>query len=136
MTATGTVSFRRHLRADVVPDDAVYLFSERGVTALQGSSIEALAPLLDGTRDLPALLREAARSVPPAQARAVRARLGGGGGGGRGGGGAPGAPPPPAGRERRPGRPGVLGGDRDRRLGRPGHGAAGTAHRGRRRPAG
>src|SRR5215213_3021961 len=41
------VGFRRHLRADVVAGDAVYLFSERDVTALQGPGIETLAPLLD-----------------------------------------------------------------------------------------
>lgn len=72
---TPTIGFRRHLRAEVVPHDAVYLFSERGVTALQGPAIEALAPLLDGTRDLPAVLREMSCSAPPAQARAVLTRL-------------------------------------------------------------
>lgn len=38
--------------------DAVYLFSERGVTALAGGRIEAVAPLLDGTRDMDTLLRD------------------------------------------------------------------------------
>jgi ribosomal protein S12 methylthiotransferase accessory factor len=54
------IGFKRHLRAEVVAGDAVYLFSERGVTALEGGRIEALAPLLDGTRDLQTLLRETA----------------------------------------------------------------------------
>ena len=69
------VGFRRHLRADVVAGDAVYVFSERGVTALQGSGIETLAPLLDGSRDLPGLLREASALMPPEQARALVAKL-------------------------------------------------------------
>ncbi|GIH07582.1 hypothetical protein Rhe02_56490 [Rhizocola hellebori] len=54
------IGFKRHLRAEVVAGDAVYLFSERGVTALEGGRIEAVAPLLDGTRDLQTLLRETA----------------------------------------------------------------------------
>ncbi len=52
------IGFRRHLRAEVVAGEAAYLFSERGLTALAGSHIEALAPLLDGTRDLSTVLRE------------------------------------------------------------------------------
>jgi oxazoline/thiazoline synthase len=58
------VGFRRHLRPEVVAGEAAYLFSEAGVTALQGSGIEVLAPLLDGTRDLHTLLAEASRAVP------------------------------------------------------------------------
>ncbi|MFL6130823.1 MAG: TOMM precursor leader peptide-binding protein [Mycobacteriales bacterium] len=69
------VGFRRHLRADVVAGDAVYLFSERDVTALQGSGIETLAPLLDGSRDLPGLLREASLRMPAELARALIAKL-------------------------------------------------------------
>lgn len=61
------VGFRRDLRPEVVSGEATYLFSEHGVTALQGPQIEALAPLLDGTRDIPALLREAPESVSPQQ---------------------------------------------------------------------
>jgi oxazoline/thiazoline synthase len=59
LDSTGLIGFRRHLRAEVVPGEAVYLFSERGVTALMGAHIEALAPLLDGTRDLATILRQA-----------------------------------------------------------------------------
>ncbi|MCX4748880.1 TOMM precursor leader peptide-binding protein [Kitasatospora sp. NBC_01287] len=61
------VGFRRDLRPEVVSGEATYLFSEHGVTALQGAQIEALAPLLDGTRDIPALLREAPAGVSPEQ---------------------------------------------------------------------
>jgi ribosomal protein S12 methylthiotransferase accessory factor len=56
--ATQLIGFRRHLRAEVVAGEAAYLFSERGVTVLTGSFVEALAPLLDGTRDLPTVLRD------------------------------------------------------------------------------
>jgi ribosomal protein S12 methylthiotransferase accessory factor len=55
-SAAELIGFKRHLRAEVVADEAVYLFSERGVTALQGAHLETLAPLLDGTRDLNTLL--------------------------------------------------------------------------------
>ncbi|MGI5195703.1 TOMM precursor leader peptide-binding protein [Streptomyces sp. CA-288835] len=69
------VGFRSHLRAEVVADDAAYLFSDRGVTALQGDRIEALVPLLDGTRDLPSVLRDAAPEIPPERAGQLIGRL-------------------------------------------------------------
>ncbi|MFG2822922.1 TOMM precursor leader peptide-binding protein [Kitasatospora sp. NPDC048365] len=69
------VGFRRHLRPVVVVGEATYLFSEDGVTAVQGPEMEALAPLLDGTRDLETLLREAAPNVPPARLGALMGRL-------------------------------------------------------------
>ncbi|MER8185544.1 TOMM precursor leader peptide-binding protein [Kitasatospora sp. NPDC094015] len=53
------LAFRRHLRAEVVVGKGAYLISERGTTRLRGAHVEAVAPLLDGTRDLPSLLREA-----------------------------------------------------------------------------
>ncbi|MFC8571791.1 TOMM precursor leader peptide-binding protein [Streptomyces sp. NPDC057245] len=75
-TASGRrVGFRSHLRAEVVADDAAYLLSDRGVTALQGGRVEALVPLLDGTRDLPSVLREAAAHIPAEQAGRLIARL-------------------------------------------------------------
>ncbi|MEU0879582.1 TOMM precursor leader peptide-binding protein [Lentzea sp. NPDC005914] len=52
------IGFRRHLQAQVVHGEAVYLFGESGVTAIEGTHVEALAPLLDGTRDLATLLRD------------------------------------------------------------------------------
>ncbi|SDK36153.1 ribosomal protein S12 methylthiotransferase accessory factor [Lentzea albidocapillata subsp. violacea] len=52
------IGFKRHLRPQIVHGEAVYLIGESGVTAIQGSHVEALAPLLDGTRDLTALLRD------------------------------------------------------------------------------
>ena len=52
------IGFRRHLRPQIVQGEAVYLIGETGVTAIQGSHVESLAPLLDGTRDLAAVLRD------------------------------------------------------------------------------
>ncbi|MGW0828062.1 TOMM precursor leader peptide-binding protein [Streptomyces sp. NPDC002845] len=69
------VGFRSHLRAEVVVNDAAYLLSDRGVTALQGDRIEALVPLLDGTRDLPSVLRDAAPDIPPEQVGRLIGRL-------------------------------------------------------------
>ncbi|MEV4823202.1 TOMM precursor leader peptide-binding protein [Micromonospora sp. NPDC049274] len=53
------VGFRRHLRPEVVAGEATYLFSEHGVTAVQAARMEHLTPLLDGTRDVATVLREA-----------------------------------------------------------------------------
>jgi bacteriocin biosynthesis cyclodehydratase domain-containing protein len=51
------LGFKSHLRAEVSEGNGVYLFSERGVTALQGAEVAALASLLDGTKGLDDLLR-------------------------------------------------------------------------------
>lgn len=72
---TQFIGFRRHLRAEVVAGEATYLLSERGVTALTGPHMEALAPLLDGTRDLPAVLREMPAGTTRAQIEAIVTRL-------------------------------------------------------------
>jgi ribosomal protein S12 methylthiotransferase accessory factor len=61
------LGFKRHLRAEVVPGEATYLFSERGVTAIQGRRLEEIAPLLDGTRDLSTLLSQAPEGGSPQQ---------------------------------------------------------------------
>ncbi|WP_432078409.1 TOMM precursor leader peptide-binding protein [Streptomyces sp. YPW6] len=55
---TRPIGFRRHLRAEIVPGEAVYLVSPRGTTALSGNAIQRMAPLLDGSLTLPEL-REA-----------------------------------------------------------------------------
>lgn len=70
-----TIGFKRHLRAHVVSGEAVYLLSERGATSVQGASIEALAPLLDGTRDLAALRRDVPDGMAPAEAGTIVMRL-------------------------------------------------------------
>ncbi|WP_445528733.1 TOMM precursor leader peptide-binding protein [Streptomyces cyslabdanicus] len=58
-----TVGFKLHLRPFVVPGEAAYLVSRRGVTALRGRPAEVLVPLLDGTRDVAAILRDAGPSL-------------------------------------------------------------------------
>jgi len=57
------VGFKNHLRVRTIPAEAVCLVSERGVTALSGSSIEKLAPLLDGTRTPAQIRRELAADL-------------------------------------------------------------------------
>ncbi|MDH6110620.1 bacteriocin biosynthesis cyclodehydratase domain-containing protein [Kitasatospora sp. MAP12-15] len=61
------VGFKRHLRAHVVSPDNAYLVSDRGVTHLRGAHLETLAPLLDGTRDLSALVRETGSAMTTQQ---------------------------------------------------------------------
>ncbi|WP_371497200.1 TOMM precursor leader peptide-binding protein [Kitasatospora sp. NBC_00374] len=66
-TGPRVLAFRRHLRAEVIAGEGAYLISERGTTRLRGAHVEAVAPLLDGTRDLPSLLREAGDRVSAAE---------------------------------------------------------------------
>uniref|UniRef100_UPI00158626D4 hypothetical protein n=1 Tax=Streptomyces sp. TRM64462 TaxID=2741726 RepID=UPI00158626D4 len=54
------IGFKSHLRPTVVPGEAAYLVSQRGVTALLGPHAEVLVPLLDGSRSADAVVREAA----------------------------------------------------------------------------
>lgn len=74
-TDTKLIGFRRHLHAEIVPGEAVYLFSEGGVTALAGRHIEALAPLLDGSRDLAGVLADLPASTSQEQATHLIDRL-------------------------------------------------------------
>ncbi|WP_369389898.1 TOMM precursor leader peptide-binding protein [Streptomyces sp. CG1] len=62
-SAEPQVGFKPHLRVEVVGGEAVYLLSECGTTALHGPHVEAIAPLLDGTRTLEAVIQEAAAVV-------------------------------------------------------------------------
>jgi ribosomal protein S12 methylthiotransferase accessory factor len=55
------VGLKRHLRAQAVPGDAVYVFSEEETIALRGGHVESVVPLLDGSRDL----AELRRVLPP-----------------------------------------------------------------------
>jgi len=61
------VGFKRHLRSTVIPGEAAYLLSPLGVTALQGEHIETLAPLLDGSRTLADVVRDATPVMTAAQ---------------------------------------------------------------------
>ncbi|MET7478877.1 TOMM precursor leader peptide-binding protein [Streptomyces sp. NPDC005648] len=58
------VGFKRHLSPVVVPGEATYLVSRRGITALRGPHAEVLAPLLDGTRTVGGVLHAAAPRLP------------------------------------------------------------------------
>jgi ribosomal protein S12 methylthiotransferase accessory factor len=69
------VGFKRYLRVETVPAEAVYLISENGVTVLSGSCIERLAPLLDGTRSLAELTREMSREIAATEVGELLARL-------------------------------------------------------------
>ncbi|MFJ9430440.1 TOMM precursor leader peptide-binding protein [Streptomyces sp. NPDC101490] len=71
---THGLGFKAHLRAEVVPGEGVFLISERGVTALRGSCVTTLAPLLDGTRTLDRLVTDAG-TLPADQVRQVVTRL-------------------------------------------------------------
>ncbi|MET9464244.1 TOMM precursor leader peptide-binding protein [Streptomyces sp. NPDC006544] len=67
------IAFKRHVRAESVPGEAAFVLSDQGVTVLRGGGIENLVPLLDGSRTLPELLREASLTMPVAEVgRALR----------------------------------------------------------------
>lgn len=63
------LAFKPHLEVEVVPAEGVFLVSEHGVTAVRGTGLVTLAPLLDGTRTLDALIAETAPTLPAAQTR-------------------------------------------------------------------
>jgi oxazoline/thiazoline synthase len=69
------VSFKEHLRVETIPAEAVFLVSERGVTALSGSSIQRLAPKLDGTRTITQIAGELSAELSLTQVRELVARL-------------------------------------------------------------
>lgn len=69
------VGFKRHLRAEVAAGNGAYLFSEHGVTVLKGSQIEALATLLDGTRNLETLLGALPAGMAPEQVASLLVEL-------------------------------------------------------------
>ncbi|KUJ69172.1 hypothetical protein ACZ90_12515 [Streptomyces albus subsp. albus] len=71
----GTLRFAPHVRVEPLPDEAVYLVSERGVTALHGRPVAVLAPLLDGTRDLRRVLADAAPGVSAGEGARIVQRL-------------------------------------------------------------
>jgi ribosomal protein S12 methylthiotransferase accessory factor len=73
------VSFKRHLRVETIPAEAVCLFSERGVTALSGSSIERLAPMLDGSRTVAQVKQELSPHLSAAHVADLLDRLSGAG---------------------------------------------------------
>ncbi|MFJ2741720.1 TOMM precursor leader peptide-binding protein [Streptomyces sp. NPDC087440] len=70
------VGFKRHLRVEPVPGEGVYVLADTGVRVLDGAAAEALAPLLDGTRTLPEVVRDACAVLPAAEAGQGLAALG------------------------------------------------------------
>jgi len=69
------LAFKRHLRAEISEGDSAYLFSERGVIAMRGAQIAALAALLDGSHDFAGLLRARPAGMSSDQIAAMLARL-------------------------------------------------------------
>lgn len=65
------IAFKRHLKVEIWPGQGVLVFSERRVMRLTGEGIEAITPLLDGTRDLSELFRDAPADVSRDQLRRV-----------------------------------------------------------------
>ncbi|MCD0486336.1 TOMM precursor leader peptide-binding protein [Streptacidiphilus sp. ASG 303] len=58
-----------------VPGEAVYLISDQRVTALHGEQVARIAPLLDGTRRLEEVVRDASDALPAEQATRLLSRL-------------------------------------------------------------
>ncbi|MFI6292807.1 TOMM precursor leader peptide-binding protein [Nonomuraea sp. NPDC050790] len=75
MTADRPIAFKRHLRAETVPGEGVFLVSARGTIALSGTGIDRLAPLLNGTRSLGQLERELAPELPARRVGSLLGRL-------------------------------------------------------------
>lgn len=69
----------RHLRVVSAAPDETYLFAESGVTRLAGGGIASLVALLDGTRSMTDVLREAPPALGPDRVRAIVASLSGAG---------------------------------------------------------
>ncbi len=69
------IAFRPHFRAEVVPEEGVYLVSENGTTLLRGTGVNELAVLLDGTRDRGVLVRDAASAMSAEAVAAAVDRL-------------------------------------------------------------
>ncbi|WP_443059264.1 TOMM precursor leader peptide-binding protein [Streptomyces sp. NBC_00435] len=69
------IGFKPHLQVESVPGEAAYLIADRRVTALHGTAISVLAPLLDGTRDLAALRAACAGLLPGVQVERLVGQL-------------------------------------------------------------
>ena len=69
------VAFKSHLTTAIVPDEAAYLVSAHGVTALRGRHAAVLAPLLDGSRTVDMVVHDAASAFPADEVRYVLQRL-------------------------------------------------------------
>jgi oxazoline/thiazoline synthase len=74
-SAAPRMGFKRHLRVEVSNGERVYLFSEHGMRVLNGAAVSAVAPLLDGSRDVPGLLRDIPVGMSAEQVAMVVGRL-------------------------------------------------------------
>jgi bacteriocin biosynthesis cyclodehydratase domain-containing protein len=75
METAPRIGFRPHLAVETIPGEGVYLVSDRGTVVISGPGVEAVAPLLDGTRTVVQVQRELAPSVTPGQVLNVVGRL-------------------------------------------------------------
>ena len=69
------VGIKQHIRAEVAETEGAYLFSEQGTTVLQGALAESVVALLDGSRDVAAVLDSVPVGVSREQAAGVLAKL-------------------------------------------------------------
>ena len=69
------MGFKRHLRVEVSDGERVYLFAEHGLRVLRGAVVSALAPLLDGSRDVHGLMQDMPDGLSADQVAVVVARL-------------------------------------------------------------
>ncbi|WP_405853302.1 TOMM precursor leader peptide-binding protein [Streptomyces sp. NBC_00090] len=69
------MGFKEHLRAEVVPGEATYVISERGITAFDDAQVAVVAPLLDGTRDFRSLVADASPHCSPRDVALAIGRL-------------------------------------------------------------
>ncbi|XVQ07057.1 TOMM precursor leader peptide-binding protein [Spirillospora sp. CA-255316] len=69
------IGFKRHLRAETVPGEGVFLISPKGTIMMTGRGVEAIAPLLDGTRSIGQVQRAVAPGITRRQVMNVVGRL-------------------------------------------------------------
>jgi bacteriocin biosynthesis cyclodehydratase domain-containing protein len=69
------IGFKQHIRAEVSATEGAYLFSEHDTTVLQGTAVESVVALLDGTRDVAGVLASVPVGVSREKAAGVLAKL-------------------------------------------------------------
>ncbi|MET9502683.1 TOMM precursor leader peptide-binding protein [Streptomyces sp. NPDC006622] len=69
------LGFAPHLRVESRPGEPVFLMTEDRVTTLGGEQVALLAPLLDGSRDLPGIVADASPRLPAELAERLVTRL-------------------------------------------------------------
>ncbi|GGW19133.1 hypothetical protein GCM10018980_28920 [Streptomyces capoamus] len=69
------LGFAPHLRVESVPGELVFLMTEDRVTTLGGAQAALLAPLLDGSRDLPRIVADAAPRLSAGSTERLVTRL-------------------------------------------------------------